>query len=386
MKTYKFKLYLSKKNKLLHQQIDISGIIWNHSIALHRRYYKLTGKSLNMYDLMKHIGKLKKRPKYAYWGKVGSQAIQDIAQRIDKAYKLFFGNLKRKVRTSPPGFKKVKRYTSFTLKQAGWKLLGGNKIRIQGTIYKFSKSREIPADVKTVTVKRDSLSNLYLYFVVEEEISQSNQLRTGNSAGFDFGLKTFLVPSIGKDIESPLYFRQAMAELKLAQQNLARKVKFSGGWKKARTIVTRIHQAVVNKRRDWFFKLAHALTDKFDHLFFEDLNMKGMQALWGRKVSDLARSEFMGILGYVASTKGKVVHLIDRWFPSSKTCFDCGHVYKELNIKEREWACPGCGVIHDRDRNAALNIHREGASSLRLGDVRLSQESNRCLTLESHEL
>jgi len=386
MRTYKFKLYRSKKNKALHQQIDISGIIWNHSIALHRRYYKLTGKSLNMYVLQKHLAKLKKLPKYAYWGKVGSQAIQDITQRIDKAYKLFFGNLKRKVRTAPPGFKKVKRYTSFTLKQAGWKLLDSNKIYIQGVVYKFSKSREIPTDVKTVTVKRDTLGNLYLYFVVQEEISQNNQVMTGNSAGFDFGLKTFLVPSIGKDIESPLYFRQAMAELKLAQQNLARKVKFSGGWKKARTIVTRIYQTVVNKRRDWFFKLAHELTDKFDQLFFEDLNMKGMQALWGRKVGDLARSEFMGILGYVASTKGKVVHLIDRWFPSSKTCFDCGYVYKELNIKEREWACPGCGVIHDRDRNAALNIHREGASSLRLGDVRLSQESNRCLTLESHEL
>lgn len=386
MRTYKFKLYRSKKNKALHQQIDISGIIWNHSIALHRRYYRLTGKGLNIYVLQKHLAKLKKLPKYAYWGKVGSQAIQDITQRIDKAYKLFFGNLKRKVRTAPPGFKKVKRYTSFTLKQAGWKLLDGNKIYIQGIVYKFSKSREIPTDVKTVTVKRDTLGNLYLYFVVQEEVSQNNQVMTGNSAGFDFGLKTFLVPSIGKDIESPLYFRQAMAELKLAQQNLARKVKFSGGWKKARTIVTRIHQTVVNKRRDWFFKLAHELTDKFDYLYFEDLNMKGMQALWGRKVSDLARSEFMGILGYVASTKGKIVHLIDRWFPSSKTCSDCGLVYKELNIKEREWACPGCGVIHDRDRNAALNIHREGASSLRLGDVRLSQESNRCLTLESHVL
>jgi len=372
VKTYKFKIYRSKKNKLLHQQIDISGIIWNHSIALHRRYYKLTGKSLNMYELMKHIGKLKKLPKYAYWGLVGSQAIQDIAQRIDKAYKLFFGNLKRKVRTSPPGFKKVKRYTSFTLKQAGWKLLGGNKIRIQGTIYKFSKSREIPADVKTVTVKRDSLSNLYLYFVAQEEVSQSNQPRTGNSAGFDFGLKTFLVPSIGDDIDSPLYFRAAMADLKLAQQNLARKVKFSGSWKKARTVVTRIHQTVVNKRRDWFFKLAHELTDKFDYLFFEDLNMKGMQALWGRKVSDLARSEFMNVLGYVASTKGKIVHLIDRFYPSSKTCSDCGNIYKELKLSEREWACPGCGVIHDRDRNAALNIHREGASSLGLGDVRPS--------------
>lgn len=370
MKTYKFKLYQSKKNKHLHQQIDISGIIWNHSIALHRRYYKLTGKSLNLYDLQKHLAKLKKLPKYAYWGKVGSQAIQDITQRIDKAYKLFFGNLKHKVRTAPPGFKKVKRYTSFTLKQAGWKLLDGNKIKLQGIVYKFSKSREIPTDIKTVTVKRDTLGKLYLYFVVQEEVSQNNQLMTGNSAGFDFGLKIFLKPSVGKEIESPLYFRQAMAELKTAQQNMARKVKFSNGWQKARMIVTRIHQTVVNKRRDWFFKLAHELTDKYDQLFFEDLNMKGMQALWGRKVGDLARSEFMGILGYVASTKGKIVHLIDRFYPSSKTCSACGHVYKQLNIKEREWVCPDCGVIHDRDLNAALNIHREGASSLGLGDVR----------------
>ncbi len=370
MKTYKFKLYQSKKNKYLNQQIDIAGLIYNHCIAMHRRYYKLTGKSLNQYELMKHITKLKKLPKYKHWSLVGSQAIQDIVQRIDKAYKLFFGNLKRKVRTSPPGFKKVKKYSSFTLKQAGWKLLDGNRINIQGKVYKFFKSRDIPADIKTVTVKRDTLGNLYLYFVVEEEIGQDKQAMTGNSAGFDFGLKTFLVTSDGSEIESPLYFRQAMAELKQAQQSMARKVKFSGGWQKARTIVTRIYQRVVNKRRDWFFKLAHELTDRYDHLFFEDLNIKGMQALWGRKVGDLARSEFMGILGYVASTKGKVVHLIDRFYPSSKTCSDCGHVYKELNVKERVWTCQGCGVVHDRDHNAALNIHREGASSLRLGDVR----------------
>jgi putative transposase len=336
VKTYKFKLYRSKKNKHLHQRIDSAGLIWNHCIALHRRYYKLTGKSLNMYELMKHVAKLKQLPKYSHWNLVGSQAIQDIVQRIDKAYKLFFGNLKRKVRTAPPGFKKVKRYSSFTLKQAGWKLLDGNRILIQGIVYKFSKSRDIPTVIKTVTVKRDTLGNLYLYFVVQEEIDQNKQPMTGNSAGFDFGLKTFLVTSDNMEIESPLYFRQAMAELKQTQQNMARKVKFSGGWKKARAIVTRIYQTVVNKRRDWFFKLAHELTDKYDKLFFEDLSMKGMQALWGRKVGDLARSEFMGILGYVASTKGKIVHLIDRFSPSSKTCSGCGHVYKALSLKERQ--------------------------------------------------
>ncbi len=370
MKTYKFKLYRQKKNKHLHQQINISGLIYNHCIALHRKYYKLTGKSLNKFALMKHITKLKKLDRYQHWSLVGSQAIQDIVDRIDKAYQLFFGNLKRKVRTSPPGFKKVKKYTSFTLKQAGWKLLDGNKIRIQGKVYKFSKSRDIPAGVKTVTVKRDSLNNLYLYFVVEEEITQNHQAMTGNSAGFDFGLKTFLTTSDGEEIESPLFYRQAMAELKAAQQTLSRKVKFSGGWKKAKMVVTRIHQRVVNKRRDWFFKLAHTLTDRYDYLYFEDLSMKGMQALWGRKVSDLSRSEFMSILKYVAGVKGKTIGLVDRFYPSSKTCFDCGYIHRDLELSDRRWACPDCGTIHDRDINAALNIHREGASPRRLGDVR----------------
>jgi len=372
MKTYKFKLYRSKKNRHLHRQIDISGLIWNHCIALHRRYYRLFGKSLNAYALMKHITKLKKLPKYSHWGLVDAQAAQDIVQRIDKAYKLFFGNLKRKVKTSPPSFKKVKKYSSFTLKQTGWKLLDGNKIKIRGSVYKFSKSRDIPADIKTVTIKRDSLGNFWLYFVVEEDTDPSNRILTGNSAGFDFGLKTFLTSSDGQEIVSPLYYREAMAELKQASRKVSSKVKLSNNWRKAKANVTRIYQTVVNKRRDWFFKLAHDLTDRYDHLFFEDLSMKGMQALWGRKVGDLARSEFMDILKYVASVKGKTIGLVDRFYPSSKTCFDCGHVHKDLKLSDRRWACPDCGTIHNRDENAALNIHREGASSLGLGDVRPS--------------
>lgn len=385
VRTYKFKLYRSQKNKHLNRRIDIAGQIWNHALAIHRRYYKLTGKSLSKYELMKHLTKLKRLPKYSHWNLLDAQAAQEVIERIDHSYKLFFRNLKAGVKTSPPKFKKIKLYSSFTLKHNGYKLLGGNKIRIQGKIYKFSKSRDIPVDIKTLTVKRNALGDLYLYFVVGEEINQNNQGMTGNSAAFDFGLKTFLVSSTGQEIESPLYYHKAMAELKIAQQNLARKVKFSGGWKKAKAIVSRIHQTVVNKRRDWFFKLAHELTDKYDYLFFEDLSMKGMQARWGRKVSDLARSEFMGILTYVASTKNKVVHLINRFFPSSKTCSTCKTVYKELKLSERHWTCGNCGITHDRDRNAALNIYREGASSIRLGDVR-PENGGRCLTLESHRL
>ena len=129
-KTYKYKLYRHKRNRKLHQQIDIAGIIYNQCIALHKRYYRRYEKYLNCARLQKHITKLKKRPKYAFWNLVGSQAIQDICQRIDNAYKLFFRNLKHGVKTAPPTFKKVKKYKSFTLKQAGWKLLDGNNVRL----------------------------------------------------------------------------------------------------------------------------------------------------------------------------------------------------------------------------------------------------------------
>ena len=132
-------------------------------IALHRRYYRLYGKSLNVNKLMKHITKLKKQKRFAYWNLLGSQAIQDIAQRIDRSYKLFFENHKRGIRSAPPSFKKVRRYKSFTLKQAGYWLPDGNRIVIMGREYKYFKPREVEGKIKTLTVKRDSLGNIYLY-------------------------------------------------------------------------------------------------------------------------------------------------------------------------------------------------------------------------------
>ena len=110
----------------------------------------------------------------------------------------------------------------------------------------------------------------------------------------------------------------------------------------------------------WFWKLAHKLTDKYDQLYFEDLNLDGMKRLWGRKVSDLAFGEFLQILEWVAKKKGKHVGYVSRWFPSSKTCGSCGHVHKKLRIEDRLWRCPSCGCENDRDRNAASNIQKEG--------------------------
>ena len=150
------------------RQINIAGLIYNHCLALHKRYYRLFGKYIQPYKLMKHLTKLKRTKRFAYMSKLGSQAVQNIAERIDHAYNLFWSNLKRKAKTSPPKFKAVRRYKSFTLKQVGWKLDEQfGRIKLGKKWYRYFQSRKIEGKVKTVTVKRDAVGDIYVYFVCE---------------------------------------------------------------------------------------------------------------------------------------------------------------------------------------------------------------------------
>lgn len=381
MKTLKFKLYNHKRNRYLKQTINAAGIIYNHCIALHRRYYRRWRKHLSCAKLQSHIAKLRNhRP---FWQSVGSQAVQDICQRIEKAYQLFFQRHNKGVR--PPGFKKVKKYKSFTLKQAGYKFLGDNRVKIANRVYQFWKSREIEGKVKTLTIKRTPLGELFLVVVVDDGHRQEIRSTTGKIAGFDFGLKTFLSCSDGTQIDSPQFFKQSLNAIKKASRLHSKKLKAqtcrrehlpgkvckkgSSNRERARKNLARRYEDISNRRRDWFWKLAHELTDKFDILCFETLNLKGMQRLWGRKISDLAFGEFLQILEWVAKKKKKLVVFIDQWYPSSKTCSNCGHVLESLDLSVREWRCPSCQIVNGRDENAAKNIEMVGTSTIRLGEL-----------------
>ncbi|MEH2141020.1 RNA-guided endonuclease InsQ/TnpB family protein [Nostoc sp.] len=369
MKTLKFKLYSHKRNRYLKRSINAAGVIYNHCIALHKRYYRMFGKHLNCSKLQSHIAKLRKRNEF--WQLVGSQAVQDICQRIEKAYQLFFKHHKKGVR--PPGFKKVKKYKSFTLKQAGYKFLGSNRIKIGSKVYQFWKSREVEGVIKTLTIKRTPLGELFMVVVVNDINEPIVEFMTGKIAGFDFGLKTFLTCSDGSKVESPQFFKQSLNAIKKANRHHSRKVKSSSNRERARKDLARAHEDIANRRTDWFWKLAHELTDKFDVLCFETLNLKGMKRLWGKKVSDLALSDFLNILEWVALKKGKRVIYIDQWYPSSKTCSCCGHVLEFLDLSVREWRCPGCQSVNGRDDNASKNIQIVGASMVGVGDVRRSE-------------
>ena len=368
MNSLKFKLYEHKRNRHLKRMINAAGVIYNHCIALHKRYYRMWGKHLNCAKLQSHIAKLRKRN--SFWQSVGSQAVQDICQRIEKAYQLFFKHNKKGVRT--PGFKKVRKYKSFTLKQAGYKFLGSNRVKIGNQVYQFWKSREIEGKIKTLTIKRTALGELFMVVVVDDKSESGIKSTTVKIAGFDFGLKTFLTGSDGTLIESPQFLKQSLNAIKKASRNHSNKVKGSNNRERARKNLVRKYEDVCNRRRDWFWNLAHQLTDKFDVLCFETLNLKGMQRLWGRKISDLAFGEFLQILEWVAKKKNKQVVYIDQWYPSSKTCSHCGHILEKLDLSVRQWRCPSCQSINARDENAAKNIQMVGASTIGLGDVRLA--------------
>jgi len=354
-KTYKYRLYRNdKRDRHLHDAINISGIIWNHCIALQRRYYRMFGGYISSVRLKKHIAKLRNSQRYSYWRKVGSQAVQDIIERLDKSYQMFF-----KKRGGRPSFTKVKKYRSFTLKQAGWKLLGGNKIRLGKTTYKFVNHRPIGGTIKTVTVKRDTTGRLWLCFSVIEDV-EIPEASTGQVGGFDFGLKTFLTDHNGKAYMSPEYFKQKLSRIKRLNRSLSRKRKGSCNRAKTKYLLARTHIRIDDKRKDFHYQLAHDLCDQFDILVFEDLNIDGMKRLWGRKVSDLGFAQFVEIVQWVATKRGKQVIFIDRFEPSSQVCSSCGTKQK-LTLAERTYRCD-CGLALDRDHNAATNIQRIGAS------------------------
>jgi putative transposase len=176
-------------------------VIYNYCIALHKRYYKLYGKFLNKFQLQKYLTKLKKTSKYSFFKLVPSQAIQDITDRIDKAFKLFFKNKKKGIKISPPSFKKILKYKSYTLKQAGYKVKD-NIISLNGYKFKFWSSKKIDGKIKTITIKRDNVGDFWICVAIKKEYQKLNTT-SDKIVSINFGLKTFLTLSDGIKINSP---------------------------------------------------------------------------------------------------------------------------------------------------------------------------------------
>ena len=236
-----------------------------------------------------------------------------------------------------------------------------------------------------VRIKRSHLGEYYVYVITDCQPTAYGKSHDGASIGIDFGLKTYMTLSDGERIDNPQFLKRSIKDIRKASRRLSKCQKGSNHKEQARLSYCRLQENLVNKRADFMWKLAHNLCRKYDYIFIEDLNLNGMMKMWGRKVGDLSHGTFINILEQVANKYNVVVHKIDRWYPSSKLC-ECGYKNDKLTLRDREWVCPQCGQIHDRDINAAKNILRKGISELvsngktniplGMRRLRLSQESH----------
>jgi len=356
-RTYKYRLYrCDKQDKKLRHKLFVASTIWNHFIAVQRRYYRLTGRYISYVVMSQHVLKLRKTRRFGLWRGLHAQVCQDVCRRVDDAYQRFFHKLAK----GRPKFRKAKKYRSFTFPQSGYKV-DGNTVTMDGTRYKFVKHRAMNGTIKTLTVKRDSVGRLWLVFSVLEELASADETRTGKSGGFDFGLHDFLVNDEGQRYASPQFYKRELRQTRQLHRQLSRKVEGSKRYKRARRALARQQARLADQRRDHHFKLAHALCDVYDVTCFEDLNLHGMKARWGRKVSDLGFARFLTILHWVARKRGKTVVTIDRFTPTTQLCSQCGQRLN-LSLRDRTVNC-ACGCTLSRDHNAAINIQRAGASA-----------------------
>lgn len=352
----KYKIYRNKKkNRKLNQLCNSAASIWNHTVLLHRRYYKLFGKPVPKKRMRQQIAKLRKSNRY--WAELNSQTVQEVVDRVYESYDRFF----KKISKRPPKTKKWKDFKSIVFTQSGWKI-DGNCFTINKVVsVKFSKSREY-YDIKNIRIKRDSVGDWWILILSSQSINEKQYIKShkGASVGFDFSLPKFLIGSDGSEYNSPLFYYNYQNKIKRLNKQLSSKKKGSKNRQKAKNNLSKVHRDLTFKRENHHWQLAHDLCRKYDFIATEDLNIEAMKRLWGKKVSDLSFSSFVLKLEYVSSKHGTVIHKIDRWYASSKTCGDCGTKNTKLKLSDREWVCESCGSVHNRDENASQNILRQG--------------------------
>ncbi|MEV1203092.1 RNA-guided endonuclease InsQ/TnpB family protein [Microbispora rosea] len=310
------------------------------------------------------ITQAKKTPERSWLGEVSAVVLQQALADLNTAYRNFFASLtgKRKgAKVAPPRFRSRKdnRQAIRFTKNARFSITSGGKLRLPkiGDV-PVRWSRDLPAEPSSVTVVKDAADRYFASFVVET--SDVPLPESAAEVGIDLGLSHFAVTSDGRKVDNPRFLRHAERRLRKAQQELSRKEKGSANRHKARAKVAKAHARVADARRDWAHKLSTALIRDNQAVYVENLAVSGLgRTRLAKSVHDAGWSSFVGMLKYKAARYGRHFARINRWFPSSKLCSQCGALQEKMPLNVRSWECP-CGAAHDRDVNAAKNILAAG--------------------------
>ena len=374
--TYKFRIYPNKTqiNKIEYI-LDLSHRLYNAMLEQRKMAYELNKDfheylKVNYNTQSTELSELKNEfPEYR---EIYSQVLHNVADRLDKAYGNFFRRIKeknagKKIKAGFPRFKSKKQYRSITYPQSGFKVLDNTHIFLSklGEIRMF-KHREIKGNIKQLTIKKDKAENYFATFIVEENTENRNYSEFPyNPVGIDVGLIKLIATTDNEPVDPPKYLRKSEKKLKKAQRNLSRKQKGSMNRKEARVKVAKIGIHISSQRNDFSQKLSRKLVDNHNFIAYEELNIANMlkNHKLAKSIADASWGELINNTIYKAERAGKYCIKVNPR-NTSKICSYCGNIIEEQSLDDREYHCSKCGLIMDRDDNAAVNVLNAGLNKV----------------------